>query len=393
MSRFRVFAVFAALLVGGSALAACGGSSNTSNGQDPQKVVNEATLKGVNSGSLALSVAAKVGGEGGGNLNLSLSGPFQSQGKGQLPQLAMNAKASGSVNGRNVDFSGGLTLLPEKAFVNYKGTTYEVDPTTFGFVKSAIERAQQRSGAQSKSGAIACQESVSNLKVASFVKNLTNDGNSEAGGTSTTHVSGDLNVSGAIDALLEITKSPACASQLGAAGPVPSVTALEKAKGQLESALKKAHVDLYVGADHIVRRVSVALLIEPPSGSGGGPKKVELNFDLTLSGVNQHQTIAAPSGAKPISMLFQQLGVNPIELLNSVGGKGLRAGGLGNLLKGLAGRSGALGGLSSSLGGASSLRGGASSAGGGSGAQQAYQKCLAGVRSPADLQKCAALLK
>ncbi len=392
MSRLRIFAIFASLLALSAAIAACG-SSSSSNNENPQKVVNEATLKGIKSGNLDLSLGVKIEGSEGGNLNVSLSGPFQSEGKGQLPQLDMTAKASGSINGKNVNFDGGLTLLSEKAYVDYKGSEYEVEPTTFNYIRSTIERNQQQNGAQSKSAsATACQGAVSNLKVGNFIDHLANEGSSDVGGTSTTHVSGDLNVPGAIDALLKLSETPACSAELGATGQIPPTAELDKAKSQVESALKTAHVDLYVGSDHIVRKVSGELQIEPPSGSGGGPKKVGLTFDLSLSNVNQPQTINAPSGAKPINELFKQLGVNPIELLGAASGKGGLSGlsgssGIGSLLNGL---SGAAGGGSSGSGGGSSS-GGASSAGGG--AQQAYLKCLQGATTPVDLQKCAALLK
>jgi hypothetical protein len=389
LSRLRILVLFAAMLALAAALAACGSSGSSNSSENPQKVVNEATLKGIESGNLSLALKVNAEGEEGGNLDLSLSGPFQGEGKSQLPQLDLSAKASGSFNGKDINFDGGLTLLSDRAFVNYKGTEYEVDPTTFSFVKSAIERSQHSGAAQGQSaGATACQEAVANLKVGDFVENLSNEGSSDVGGTATTHVSGDLNVPGAIDALLELTKEPACSAQLGAAGPLPSEAELDKAKGQVESALKTAHVDLYVGEDNIVRKIAAELSIEPQNASSGGPKKVDLPFELSIDGVNEEQSIEAPSGAKPLNELFQQLGVNPIELLGAAGGQGGLggSGGLGGLLNGL---SGAAGGGSSAGGGSESSGGGSS----GSGSQQAYLKCLQGATTPVDLQKCAGLLK
>ncbi|MGA8746227.1 MAG: hypothetical protein WB507_10225 [Solirubrobacterales bacterium] len=396
MSRIRVFIVFAALLALATALAACG-SSGSGNSENPQKVVNEATLKGIKSGNLDLALGIKVEGSEGGNLNVSLSGPFQSEGKGQLPQLDMNGKVNGSIKGKSIDFEGGLTLLSEKAYVDYKGTEYEVEPTTFNYVKSTIEQDQQKNSAQSKSASsTACQEAASGLKVGSFMDNLKNEGSTEVSGTSTTHVSGDLNVAGAIGALLKLSQNPACSSVLGATGQLPPTAELEKAKSQVESAVKKAHVDLYVGSDHIIRKISGELEIEPPSRSGSGPKKVDLTFDLSLASVNEPQTISAPSGAKSLNELFQKLGVNPIELLGAVSGKG----GLSGLSKGLSSGSGGVGsilnGLSGASGGSSSGSGEGSSSGGasaGGSSQQAYLSCLQGASTPADIQKCAALLK
>jgi hypothetical protein len=368
LSRLRIFALFATVLALAVALAACGSSGSSNSNENPQTVVNDATLKGIESGNLSLALKVNAEGDEGGNLDLSLSGPFQGEGKNQLPQFDLSAKADGSFNGQDINFDGGLTLLSDHAFVNYQGTEYEVDPTTFSFIKSAIERSQQSGAAQAQSaGATACQEAVANLKVGDFVENLSNEGSSDVGGTATTHVSGDLNVPGAIDALLELTKDPACSAQLGAAGPLPSEAELDKAKSQVQSALKTAHVDVYVGDDNIVRKIAAELSIEPQNASSSGPKKVDLQFELSIDGVNEEQSIEAPSGAKPLNDLFQKLNVNPIELLGS--------GGLGGLLNGLSG----------------AAEGGSS--GGGSGSQQAYLKCLQGATTPVDLQKCAGLLK
>lgn len=384
MSRLRTLLALTTLLALATALAACGSSSN--NNEDPHKVIDNATLKGITSGNVNLSLSVKAKGKEGGDINVSLAGPFQSEGKGKLPQLDLTAKANGSINGKNVDFEGGLMLLPNSAYVNYKGVEYEVDPTTFSFVKSAIKQAQQQAGGKKEgaAGTSACQEAASKLKISEFIENLSNEGSADVGGTGTTKVSGDLNVSGAIDALVKLAENPACASPLGATGSLPSLGSLGKAKGKVEQAIKTAHVDVYVGGDHIVRRVTVQLTVEPPKGSGKGPESVELSFDLSLSGVNQKQTIEAPQGAKPLNDLFLKLGVNPVELLGKGGGG---AAGLGGLLKGLSGAAG--GGGGSAVPTMPTQPSGSPSAG----AQQEYLKCLQGAKTPVDLQKCAALLK
>ncbi len=391
MSRLRFLFVFAALTALATALAACGSGGGGSSSEDPQTVVHNATLQGIHSGNINLTLGVKAKGSEGGNLDVSLSGPFQSEGKGKLPQLNLTAKANGSINGKNINFNGGLVLLSDSAYVNYEGTNYEVDPTTFGFIKSAITRAQQGGSEKKSAGASACQEAAGKLKIGDFIDSLSNEGSADVGGTGTTKVSGDLNVAKAIDAFVKLAEDPACSAQLGAAGPLPSGAELDKVKGKVESALKTAHVDLYVGGDHIVRRVTAQLTIEPPKGSGKkGPESVELELDLSLTGVNAKQTIEAPQGAKPLNDLFLKLGVNPVELLNGAGGAGGAGGvgGLGSLLKGLGGAGGGASGGSSS-GGGESTGGGAPSAG----AQQAYLKCLQGAKTPVDLQKCAAMLK
>ena len=46
---------------------------------------------------------------------------------------------------------------------------------------------------------------------------------------------------------------------------------------------------------------------------------VNVDFSVTLSDVNQTQTITAPSGAKPLSGLLSQLGISGLGPLGSLG--------------------------------------------------------------------------
>jgi hypothetical protein len=373
LTRFRILALLVACAAMASVFAACGSSDDSSNsGEDPQKVVENAGLEGVKSGDLDLSLHVTAKGDEGGDVEVSLSGPFEAGAKGELPQLEMSAEASGSAGGKDLDFEGGLTVLTDRAFVNYEGTDYEVDPTTFGFVKSALEQAQQQEGAES-GDITACQKAAEGIKFSQFAEELVNDGSVDVDGTPTTKVSGDVDVSGGIDALIQLTEDPACSSQLEAAGPLP-IDELEEAKGELSKAVKNAHIDLYVGDDDIVRKVAVELTIQPP---GAADETVELELEMTLSGVNEEQSFSAPSDAKPLEALFKEAGIDPLEL-----GKALE-GGLGGLLDGIGGT-----GSGDSSSGSGAASGGPSSA-----ARQEYVECLQGADTSADLQKCASLLK
>ncbi|HET9154051.1 MAG TPA: hypothetical protein VFN85_08045 [Solirubrobacterales bacterium] len=376
MSRIRIFALFATVAVLAGVLAACGGGGSDSSNEDPQKVIERASLEGVKSGEFDLSLSVNAEGEEGGELEASLSGPFEAGAKGELPQAEVSVDAKGNAQGENIAFEGGLTLLTDRAFVEYEGTSYEVDPTTFGFLKSAVEQAQQQEG--SEADVTACQKAAEGIKFSQFADNLENEGSEDIDGTSTTKVSGDLNVGGAIDALIQLTEDPACSSQLEAAGPLP-IGKLEEAKGELSKAIKKSHVEIAVGDDDIVRKFAMELTVEPPEAKG---EKVELEMELTLSGVNEEQSFQEPSNAKPLEGLFKRLGVNPLELL-----QGASSGeGLGGLLEGLMGGSA---GSGPSQGGSSF----GSSETGSSGNQKAYVQCLQKAQTPADLQKCARLLE
>lgn len=376
MSRLRILTVFIALLALATAFAACGSSSSDS----PQAIVDEATLQGVESGKIDLSLGIGIKGEKSGHIDVNLSGPFQSESEAELPELDLTATAKGSVGGENIDFDGGFTLLGgNKAYVGYQGTEYEVDPTTFSYVQSLAKK--QETGGEKSSEITACQEAAGELKIADFIENVSEGGSVDVGGTSTTKVSGNLDSSGALEAAGELIENPACSEQLEAAGSVPSAAELDAAKATVKGAVKKAHVDLYVGDDHIVRRMVIDATIEPPEGSGGtGVSSVDLEFDLTLTGVNEDQTISAPPSSKPLSDLFLKLNINPIELLGTLQGG---AGGIGGLLEGISG-----------VGGGSSNGGGSSSSGGGSaGGQQAYYECLREAHTPVDIQNCTGKLQ
>jgi hypothetical protein len=371
LSRIRILALFATLAALASVFAACGGSDSGS--EDPQKVVENASLEGVKSGEFEMSLNVNAEGEEGGEFEAALSGPFEAGAKGELPQAEVSVEANGSAQGENIDFEGGLTLLTDRAYVEYEGTNYEVDPTTFGFLESAFEQAQQQEG--SEADVTACQKAAEGIKFSQFADNLENEGSEDIDGTSTTKVSGDLNVNGAIDALIKLTEDPACSAQLEAAGPLP-LGELEEAKGELSKAIKKSHVEIAVGDDDIVRKFGIELTVEPPQAKG---EKVEVEMEITLSGVNEEQSFSKPSDAKPLEGLLKKLGVNPLELLEAGG-----SGGLGGLLEGVMGGSSG-GGSSPGASGASEL--------GASGSQKEYVQCLQKAQTPADLQKCARLLE
>jgi hypothetical protein len=374
LNRVRILSLFLALIALSAALAACGGGGS----DDPQTVVEEATLKGVESGKIDLAVDVNVQGDKGGKVDVSLSGPFQSESEAEYPELDLAFSAKGSLGGKDLNREGGLTLLGNKAYVAYEGTEYEVDSSTFNYVKSLLK---QQSGEQGKSSEIAaCQEAAGELEFSDFVEKLKSDGKAEVGGTSATKVSGDLDATAAVEAFSTLIEDPACSEQLSAAGPLPSAAELDKAKSTVEDSLKSAHVDLYVGDDHIVRRITAQATIEPSKSSKSGAKRVELDLDMTLTGVNEEQTISAPGNAKPLSNLFLKLGINPLELLGAF--QNGASDGLGSLLEGLSEAGGDTGGGGSGGGGSS-----------GGGGQESYYECLGEAHTPVDIQDCTGLLQ
>jgi len=295
------------------------------------------------------------------------------------------ATANGEANGEKIDFEGGLTVLNDRAYVGYDGNQYEVDPTTFGFIKSGFEKSEQEGEGESKGAeANACQKAATSLDLSEFVDNLENEGGEEVDGVKTTKLSGDLNPQKAVDAAIKLAETPACSSELEAAGPLP-LGQLEKYEGKFTDAIKTAHADIYVGDDdHIVRKVVADLTIEP-KGSG---EKTETSLEVTLSKVNEKVAIKAPAGAKPLTDLFGELGISLNQLSGLLEGGGTE--GISGLLEGIMSGSG--------LGGESASGGGESSSGGAGEEAELplspeFTECLEEAKGAAELQKCASLME
>jgi hypothetical protein len=383
LSRKRTFALLAAFAALAALLSACGGGGGGSS-DDPQQVIENATFEGVESGTVDLTMNIKSEGEHGGNMKVDLTGPFQSTGKESLPELALELKANGVANGENVDFEGGLTVLGDRAYVGFDGTNYEVDPTTFGFVKSSIEKGEQEGEKESAGGEVtACQKAATSMNLEEFVDSLENEGGDEVEGVKTIKLSGDLDPKGAVDAIIRLLETPACSSELEQAGQFP-LDEIKNEAGEITGAIKKAHADIYVGEDdHIVRKVAADLTVEP-KGSG---EKVQVEFDFTLGQVNEQQTIKPPANAEPLEKLFGQLGINPLELLGMMEGGGTDN--LGGLLEGI---TGAVGGEGSSSGGGNGSSG-AEIELPSAGESKEFTECLSEAKSAADVQECATLME
>jgi hypothetical protein len=200
----------------------------------------------------------------------------------------------------------------------------------------------------------------------------------------TTKLSGDLDPKGAVDAIIKLAETPACATELEAAGSLP-LNELKEEEGQLTGAIKKAHAEIYVGEDdHIIRKVAAELTVEPPKSG----EKVEVELEFTLGKVNEKQAISAPASSEPLENLFGELGINPDEILSLMQGGGSE--GLGSLLEGITGSSSSSSGSGES---SSSLEEEIESLGGSSEAAQEFGECLEEAKSASDIQKCSSLME
>jgi hypothetical protein len=342
------------------AVGACGsGGDEASSSTDVNQLLSD-TFKGnkdVKSGKLNLTLKVDAKGAEGvnGPITLSVSGPFQSQGKSQLPKFDIDFAFSGS--GQNV--KAGLTSTGDKGFVNFQGTEYAVSPQVFQQFKSGYEQAQKNGSSKSKQ-----QQSLSSLGLdpRQWLTNPKNEGDAKVGDDDVIKITGGVDVNKLLD---DVNKALQKTKQLGVQGTQQLPSQLTDAqKKQVTDSIKHPKVEIYTGkADKILRRMVIDLGIVDTQGSSGS---ANVNFDLSISDLNEDQTISAPSGAQPFDKLLSQLG-------------GLGLGGLGT---------GSTGGTSSGSGSSSSGSGSSNNAN-----LQKYSDCVA--KAGSDVQKareCAKLL-
>jgi hypothetical protein len=325
-----------------------------------------AVLAGCGSDDSSSDVGGSAEGDQGGSFEASIEGPFQGDpdNPGSIPQLDWTGSISGQAAGQSISFDGSLVVTDDNAYVEYGGNAYEVGSETFNQFKQLAESAasQQSSteglsftdaftqGCEAQLKAAGGDASACDIDFEGWLADLTNDGTEEIEGTDTNHISGSLDVAAMLD------------------GAAPTDAQVQ----QIADAISEASFDLYSGTDdQILRGLDFKLSLDPsqiPEASAAGITGVDVNFSLRLGGVNEDQTIEAPSDAQPIGDLLSQFGIDPSSL-----------GGLGGL-SGLGG---------GALGGPGGLPG---SGGGGGGAADAYLDCISKATTPKEINECASQL-
>jgi hypothetical protein len=357
LSRIRTrIATFALILVLPVTLAACGGGGGGGGTEDPQQVLDQTFSNStrVTSAHINISLNGSVEGSQSGSFDASIDGAFQGDPNDEsaFPEFDLAAKLSGSASGQSLSFDGSLVATKDNAYVVYQDQAYEVGTATFQqFAQAYAAQAKQAQGTNGPSaGSILSQFGVDPK---SWLTNLSNEGDADVEGTNTVHIHGDADVGKLVADLGKIAQQ----------APGSTAQNLTPAQlDQLKSAVKSASIDIYSGKDdHLLRKLSVSLDIAPPSGSVSG---VKVEFSITLSDVNQPQTVTAPTGAKPIADLLSQLGI-PLS-------------GLGGSIPGLPGSTGGSGGAGRT---------------GGGGPSAAYLNCIQSAQSAADVNKCAQQLQ
>ncbi len=279
-------------------VAACGGSDDeASSSTDVNQLLTDTFTgsKKVESGNLDLSL--KIQAQGGqsqldGPVTISLSGPFQAQDEGKLPEFKLEAAFEGA--GQSI--KAGATSTGEKGYVSFQGTDYVVDDQIFRQFKAGFEQAQKEGSEQDQSFASL------GMDPRKWLTSPKNEGDAKVGDEDTIKITGGVDVAKLLD---DVNNALGKASSLGLQGGQVPEKLTEAQKRQVVEAVKDPRVEIYTGKeDTILRRLVIDLGIDDQASSTSGT----LAFDVSIADLNEDQDIAEPADAKPFEDLLGQFG-------------------------------------------------------------------------------------
>jgi hypothetical protein len=289
----------AALSAACLALAGCGGSSGS--GSATQLLTQ--TFCGnhhLNSGNMhvALTIVPSGSRTLKGPISLSVSGPFQSQGQGKLPNsdLTIGLSALGS------PLSMGVISTGQHGYVTLAGSNYKLPQSSYQQLESSFAAFATPPGCNGKTGVL----SQLNIHPLHWLTNPQVVGTETVGGASTTHVHAGINVSALLSDLGPLLKRAPSLGLSGTSGLSASTLA------GIANQVQDPRFDVWTGTgDHALRKLTINLKV-PVSGQTstllGGLNSAAIGVTMAYSDLNQPQTIAAPTNLKPYSQLQSKLG-------------------------------------------------------------------------------------
>jgi hypothetical protein len=302
--RHALALLLAGLLAGG--LAACGGAGSPSAASLVRDTFT--SHKPIESGRIDLSFALTPTGSSAGSpaagrpFQLGLQGPFQSLGPARLPRfaLALTLTSAGHT------LQAGATSTSGQLYIELAGAYFTAPASTVQALQQGYAQATRTSSSAASQSTFAALgvdpgEWLARPRIA---------GTADIAGTQTTHVTGELDVT---RFLADAEKLSGAGGALGLGGAGAGGLSLLSPAGikALAGSVRSARVDLYTGAsDHLLRRLSLSATIATTpqtSAALGGLGSATLALTLQFAGLNQSQSIAAPSNPQPITKLLPDL--------------------------------------------------------------------------------------
>lgn len=287
-------------VVAALALAACGSSSGGSGSSgDAQTLLKQtfASGKPVKSGILGISFTLHPSGSSTFTtpISLSINGPFQSRGTGQLPQSDFTIAISAL--GRKGQL--GIVSTGTSGYVTLQGAAYQLPSADFQRLESGFSSV----GGSSQSGG---GLSALGINPQHWLTNASVVGSDNIGGADTTHIRAGVNVSALLQDINTLLGKASSSTGTKLPSSIPQAT-----QQKVAAAIKNATVDVWTGkSDKVLRKLSLNLNV-PVTGRlstvAGGMTSAGIGFTLQYSDVNQPQTIAAPSNVQPYSEFTTKL--------------------------------------------------------------------------------------
>jgi hypothetical protein len=304
------------------ALAACGSSSGGSDSGNAQSLLKQtfASGKPVKSGVLGINFTLNPSGSSTftSPISFSINGPFESRGAGKLPQS--NFTIAVSALGRKGQL--GIVSTGTSGYVTLDGAAYQLPSAQFQRLESGFSSV----GGSSQSGG---GLSALGIDPQHWLTNPSVVGSDTVGGTDTTHIRAGVNVTALLQDINTLLSKASSSAGTKIPSSIPQAT-----QQKIAAAIKNAKVDIWTGkSDKVLRRLSLNLNV-PVTGRlstlAGGMTSAQIGFSLQYSGVNQPQTISAPSNVQPYSQFTAKLRSVLTGIQGSVGGSSLGATGSGS---------------------------------------------------------------
>jgi hypothetical protein len=200
---------------------------------------------------------------------VSASGAFEDNGPKAMPEVEVDVRAV--VGSMNLNQRGGFVTTGDRAWFTRGSTGYAIPQSIWSELVKARE-----SGAKPA----ATETPELDVDTSGWLRDAKSEGKERVGGAETTHFSAEVD---SAKAITDIVRAVGEAGQGAALGG--------NAEQQLRKAgIKNGNLDVWVGDDKILRRVTLTL-----EGKGDGGRQVTGTLDFRLSGVNEPQDIARPA--------------------------------------------------------------------------------------------------
>lgn len=194
------------------------------------------------------------------------------------PRMQIQINSNGSLDGREVDFNGYVTIVPDEAMVVYGPSfvekQYDIREAEFQQLESKFEEALDAKGG---GGPLACFEAAGALDLGRLVTQLVNEGpGKDRYGKHAIWISGKIDVAGVLDGWIALAENPACAAQLRAVGS-PPISELEAARKTLVGRVEEPKVLVGLGKNGLLRSLSASATV-----TNAEKEEISLAFEFRL---------------------------------------------------------------------------------------------------------------